>query len=150
MEVALASTVLALTLVGMIGAIESGAQVLELSRKQTVAAQILHGELDQLRLQSWSTVTTSPYTAGPTTLTNANDTVLSGFWPSVQNWSGFSLTRTITCLQPAANPYPYASTPLLLQITFTVQWTGMSGRIYVRNATTYLGRSGLNLSYQRS
>ena len=56
MEVALAATVLALTLMGMIEVVETGSQMLDLSRKQTMAAQILHSEIDQLRLQSWQTV----------------------------------------------------------------------------------------------
>jgi hypothetical protein len=57
MEVALAATVLALTLVGMIQVIDSGSEMLDLSRKQTIAAQILQDEIDQLRLMTWSQVT---------------------------------------------------------------------------------------------
>ena len=60
MEVGLAATVLALTLTGMIGVVESGSQMLDLSRKQTLAAQILHSEIDQLRLQSWMAVAGEP------------------------------------------------------------------------------------------
>jgi hypothetical protein len=149
MEVALAATVLALTLTGMIGVIESGAQVLDLSRRQTTAGQLLHGEIDQLRMESWTTLT-STYTASDP-LTNATDTVLAGFWPIVGTWTGFSMTRTITCVQPASNPYPYANPPLLLQVTFTLTWkSGVTGRSYTRNSATYISANGLSLTYQKS
>ena len=96
MEVALAATVLAFTLMGMIGVVESGAKMLDLSRKQTIAAQILHSEIDQLRLQSWTTITgytvsnsdSSPFTPGyasSTTLTTANDPTLSRFAANLPN-----------------------------------------------------------------
>ncbi len=163
MEVALAATVLALTLVGMIGVIESGTQMLDLSRKQTLAAQILHSEIDQLRLQSWPTVsgysTTgtaigSGYAAGPTTLTSSTDPSLATFianYPQVANI--FTLTRTVACVKPSQtnpNPTAYASTPLLLQVTFTITWKGVTGRSYSRTSTTYVGYNGLYQVFQRS
>jgi hypothetical protein len=60
MEVALAATVLALTLVGMINVVEAGTQMLDVARKQTIASQILHGEIDQLRTQSWPVISGYP------------------------------------------------------------------------------------------
>jgi len=162
MEVALAATVLALTLTGMIGVIESGSQTLDLSRKQTIAAQILHSEIDQLRLQSWQTV--SGYTLNglgsatgyppSTTLSVATDPAFSKFSAAVQGWRNLTLTRTVTCVIPSqSNPNPgsaYASAPMLLQVTFTIQWTGMTGRPYKRWSTTYVGEYGLSNAYQRS
>jgi hypothetical protein len=161
MEVALAATVLALTLVGMIGVIESGAQTLDLSRKQTIASQILHSEIDQLRLQSWQTVSgysisgvASTTTYGPsTTLTLVSDPTFAKFASIVQSWQNLTLTRSVSCIQPVqANPNPgssYAYTPLLLQVTFTISWKGMTGRIYSRWSTTYVGEFGLSNAYQR-
>jgi Tfp pilus assembly protein PilV len=162
MEVALAATVLALTLTGMIGVIESGAQMLDLSRKQTIVAQILHSEIDQLRLQSWQTV--SGYTISgigtatgypsSTLLTIASDPTLAKFTTIVQNWQNLSLTRTVACIEPSqANPNPlspYPFVPQLLQVTFTISWTGMTGRTYTRWSTTYVGEYGLSSAYQRS
>lgn len=189
MEVALAATVLALTLTGMIGVVESGSQMLDLSRKQTLATQILHSEIEQLRMQSWpaiageSTVYTggqgpvptsfysstqvgytgSPqmlvtpgngYPAGPTTLTASNDPSFAQFvanYPQVA--TVFTLTRTVACIDPAQtnqNPTAYASTPNLLQVTFTIQWKGVTGRSYSRSTTTLVGQNGLSVSYQRS
>jgi hypothetical protein len=165
MEVALAATVLAFTLVGMIGVVESGSQMLDLSRKQTMAIQILHSEIDQLRLQSWETISGynasgtavfgSGYPTGPTTMTTSNDPSLAQFEANYpKTTSVFTLTRTVTCLEPSqSNPNPsgnYASNPLLLQVTFTIQWKGVTGRSYSRTSTTLVGQNGLSVAYQRS
>ena len=186
MEVGLAATVLALTLTGMIGVVESGSQMLDLSRKQTLAAQILHSEIDQLRLQSWMAVAGEPaggtglvqpgfssstqvgysgsptflstpgngYPMGPTTLTELNDPSFAAFvanYPQVSKV--FTLTRTVSCIDPPQanqNPTAYASAPLLLQVTFTIQWKGITGRSYSRSTTTLVGSNGLSVAYQRS
>lgn len=165
MEVALAATVLAFTLVGMIGVVESGAQMLDLSRKQTMAAQILHSELDQLRLQSWETIAGynasgtavfgKGYAVGPTTITSASDPSLAQFITNYpQTATVFTLTRTAVCLEPVqSNPNPlgnYPVNPLLLQITFTIKWKGVTGRSYSRSSTTLIGQNGLSVAYQRS
>jgi hypothetical protein len=167
MEVALAATVLALTLTGMIGVIESGSSMLDLSRKQTMAGQILHGEIDQLRLQNWPTLTgyTSANSvdfgvygyAATTTLTAANDPLLAmynGVYPNTTKI--FTLTRTVSCIQPSqannnSSSLHYASAPLLLQVTFTITWTGFpTGHTHTRIATTYVGYNGLYQVFQRS
>jgi Tfp pilus assembly protein PilV len=165
MEVALAATVLAFTLMGMIGVVEAGAQMLDLSRKQTMATQILHGEIDQLRLQSWLTISgyvvggVAPafgngYPAGPTTLTTASDpslAAIAGQYPAVT--SIFTLTRTVTCIEPVQanlNPAAYTSTPLLIQVTFTIRWSGVTGHSYSRTDTTFVSANGLSVAYQRS
>jgi hypothetical protein len=161
MEVALAATVLALTLVGMIGVIESGSATLDLSRKQTVAGQILHEEIDNLRVQSWSTITAYP--AGPTPLSairapgtpvgTVYDPNLETFWQHLEG----NHTYQFPSLPVANLPFPYVLTrtvspiePLLLQVTFTIKWTGLTGQRYSRSSTTYVTQNGLNLSYQRS
>jgi Tfp pilus assembly protein PilV len=168
MEVALAATVLALTLVGMIGVIESGTQMLDLSRKQTIANQILHSEIDQLRLQSWQTISGfnmagSPvlgagYPMGPTTMTSGNDPSLAQFIVNYpQTATIFTLTRTVISIAPPAASNPnqnpssnYATDPSLLQVTFTITWTGVTGLSYSRTSTTLIGQNGLSVAYQRS
>jgi hypothetical protein len=189
MEVALAATVLALTLTGMIGVVESGAQMLDLSRKQMMAAQILHSEIEQLRLQSWAVIAGEPesvgsggypptfyfysntqvgysgtaqtlslpgngYPAGPTTLTSSNDPSFAEFITNYPKASSiFTLTRTAACVEPAqanSNPSAYGSTPLLIQVTFTITWKGITGRSYSRTATTLVGQNGISTTYQKS
>jgi len=152
MEVALAATVLALTLVGMIQVVDSGSEMLDLSRKQTIAGQILHSEIDQVRLQSWTTLTNYP--AGPTQFTTTlgpeYDPVLAGLAQQLGGSFPYTLTRTVSCIEPPGNPYPYAVQPLLLQVTFTVGWTGVTGHPYLRRSTTYVSQNGLSAAYQRS
>jgi hypothetical protein len=163
MEVALAATVLALTLVGMIGVVEAGTQMLDLSRKQTIAAQILHGEIDQLRIESWPTIAgwsasgTTPIGSGfaaSTTLTSGNDAVFATFVAEYPNANKiFTLTRTVSCVKPTQsnnNPSPYSSNPYLLLVSFTITWKGVTGRPYSRVSSTYVGFNGLYQSYQRS
>jgi hypothetical protein len=167
MEVALAATVLALTLVGMIGAVESGTQMLDLSRKQTLAAQILHSEIDELRVQSWTavsgynpgnvTISAQPgngYPPGPTSLTAANDPSFASFVAqSPMVATNFTLTRTVSCVEPVQanlNPSAYPSPPLLILVIFTITWTGVSGQNYTRTSATYVGLNGLSIAYQKS
>lgn len=179
-EVALAATVLALTLTGMIQVVTSGTEMLDLSRKQTLAAQILRSEVDQLRLQAWPVVSGYPagssflqsvqvgYTGVATatmvtpgngypassTLTSTNDPSFAQFIINYPNFANiYTLTRTVTCVQPAqANPNPgqYPSAPLLLQVTFTISWTGVTGHAYSRTCSTYVSANGLSVAYQRS
>jgi hypothetical protein len=161
MEVAVAATVLALTLVGMIGVIESGSQMLDLSRKQTIAGQILHGEMDETRQLSWTTVSSFP--AGPTTLSTTTgdpnyDPMLVAIAQQlglISPFAGFpyNVTRTVACVQPAQlnlMPSPYPNPPIILQVTFTVSWTGVTGLSYSRSGTTYISQNGLPVAYQRS
>ena len=139
MEVALASTVLVLTLVGMMGAIESGSKMLDLSRKQTTAAQILRSEMDELRATKWATV--SGYLNGNTTA-QSTVSIDPNFSTPAQ---GFTCQRTITQLQQDSS-----YNPVLVQVTFTVQWTGVTGKTYARSNSTYVAKDGLSLTYQRS
>ena len=55
-EVMSAAAVLALALVGMIQVVVSGSEMLDVSKKQTIAMQIIHGQLEQIRLLSWDQV----------------------------------------------------------------------------------------------
>ncbi len=157
LEVALAATVLALTLVGMIQVIDSGSEMLDLSRKQTIAAQILHSEIDQLRLQSWPIVSTYP--AGPIQFTTilgqtAYDPILAGLAQQLGGTFPYTLKRTVACVQPSQPDLlpisPYPNPPLLLQVTFTINWIGVTGHSYTRTSTTFVGQNGLSVAYQRS
>src|SRR4051794_11039975 len=55
-EVMFATAVLALAVIGMIQAVVSGSEMLDVSRKQTIAAQIIHGQIDNVRLCNWSQI----------------------------------------------------------------------------------------------
>ncbi len=137
-EVMIAACVLVLTIVGMIQVIVSGAEMLDMSRKQTIAMQIIHGQIDAIRLRDWSEI--GPLGASTTVSVAAGDQ--SGFLfgtnlPAIA--SGFQCTRTISDVRTD-----------LKQVTFTVTWTSSTGRTYSRMGSTYIGKNGLYVTYQRS
>jgi Tfp pilus assembly protein PilV len=137
-EVMVAAAVMVLTIVGMIQVIVSGSEMLDVSRKQTIAMQIIHGQLDNIRLKNWTEVTAL---ATPRTVSvEAGDQQGFVFGPNLPTISkGFSCTRTITTVRTD-----------LKQVTFTVTWTGSTGRSYSRSGSTYVGKDGLYVTYQRS
>jgi len=128
-EVMMASVVMLAGVVGMIQVIASGSEMLDVSRKQTIATQIMHGEIDKIRLNSWTEVTALPSSATTIAINS-----------SFQNISqGFTCTRAITAVKTD-----------LKRVTFTVTWKGVTGRSYSRSSSTYLGKNGLYVAYQRS
>lgn len=142
-EVMVAAAVMVLALMGMIQVIVSGAEMLDMSRKQTIAMQIIHGQIDNIRLSNWTTITNYPSTR----TVNVDDTdqssnISKGFvfgsnLPTISK--GFQCTRTITSVRTD-----------LKQITFTVTWTSNTGRTYQRTGSTYYGNNGLYVTYQRT
>src|SRR5438270_399818 len=59
-EVMVAAAIMAAAIVGMIQVVITGSEMLDVSRKQTVAMQIIHAEIDGVRLSSWTTVNALP------------------------------------------------------------------------------------------
>jgi Tfp pilus assembly protein PilV len=55
-EVMMASVILVVGFMGMISAVTVCAEMLATAQRQTIAAQIIDNEIEQLRIQSWSTV----------------------------------------------------------------------------------------------
>lgn len=137
-EVMVAACVMILTIVGMIQVIVSGSEMLDVSRKQTIAMQIIHGQLDNIRLSDWAAVSAL---STPTTVSvesgDASGFVFGTNLPTISK--GFRCTRTITDVRTD-----------LKQVTFTVTWTGNTGRSYSRRGSTYIGKNGLYVTYQRT
>lgn len=146
-EVMVAAAVVALGIVGMIQAVVVGSEMLDLARKQTVATQIIHGQLDQIRLRTWDqvdnlatnrTVKVDASDNGG----NQSDNVSAGFvfgtnLPALSK--DFSCKRTITTVRTD-----------LKQVTYTVSWKSGTGKSYSRSGSTYFGKNGLYVTYQRS
>ncbi len=59
-EVGVASLILVVGFIGMIRAMTFTAGLMDHARRQTVAAQILSHEIEQLRLESWTTINSLP------------------------------------------------------------------------------------------
>lgn len=132
----LAATVLLLALMGMIQVVISGSEMLDFSRKQTIATQIIHDQIDKLHLASWTgSGGVSSYPLSPTTTTMTISTNLQTIS------SGFTCKREVWSIKADGT---------LRKITFTVTWTGNTGRAYSRSGTTYFGKNGVNVTFQRS
>ncbi len=137
----MAATVLILALAGMTQAVISGTEMLDLSRRQTIAAQMIKAEIDAVKLKDWSTV--SGYANSTTQAIDS--TLVSGKlgYPELATYTtttkGFTIKRTVAYVSGRTDQ---------LQITYTVTWTGNTGRSYSRQGTTYYGKYGLNLTYR--
>jgi Tfp pilus assembly protein PilV len=137
-EVMMAAAVVVFTIVGMIQVIVSGAEMLDTARKQTIAMQIIHGQIDNIRLNDWTEV--SALTTPRTVSVAGGDQygfVFGSNLPTISQ--GFQCTRTITDVRTD-----------LKQVTFTVTWTSNTGRSYSRRGSTYVGKNGLYVTYQRT
>ena len=87
-EVMMAAAVMLAGIMGMIQVVVSGSEMIDVSRKQTIAAQIIHSEIDKLHLNDWTTVNAFPSSAAITINT------------SLQTVStGFSCTRTVSTVR---------------------------------------------------
>jgi Tfp pilus assembly protein PilV len=128
-EVLMAAVIMLVGVVGMIDAIKIGSELLDLSRKQTIAIQIIHSEIDRVRLSTWTDIQQLPATAN-------YDLSNTGFQGISQ---GFSCTRVVSDVRAD-----------LKKITYTVTWKGNTGRSYGRSSSTYVGKNGLYVAYQRS
>ena len=125
----MAAFIMLVGVVGMIDAIKIGSEMLDLSRKQTIAIQIIHSEIDRVRLSSWTDVQQLPATL-------SYDLSKIGFQGINQ---GFACTRVVSDVRTD-----------LKKITYTVTWKGNTGRSYSRSSSTYVGKNGLYVAYQRS
>ena len=157
-EVAMAMVVTLVAVVGLIQAVTIGSEMLDLSHKQTIAMQLIRNELDNVRLQSWATVSaftdvsmtlkddgtgpiasTTAATKQTFALTNYSSTATGANTNLMLLAKGFTLALDTTVVK--AN---------LVQLKYTVSWTaGNRQKTYSRSGTTYYGKNGLNTYYTR-
>lgn len=88
-DVMMGATILVVGLMGLIQAVTIGSEMLATARRQTLAAQILDHEIEELRFAEWSTIANLPGAPGTTlyqtwsssTAYKVSDTVIrSGNW----------------------------------------------------------------------
>ncbi len=134
-EVALAATVLLFAIVSAFQLVVVGTRMLDFSRKQTIAAQIIHSEIDKVHTTDWTTV--SGYPSSSSITINASLANVS---------SGFTCTRAVSSVKADGTLYK-----IVFTVTWTTKnWTGGVTRTYTRQGTTYVGKNGLSATYQRS
>jgi uncharacterized protein (TIGR02598 family) len=150
-EVALASTILLVGFVGMVEALAIGAEMLDTARKQSIAAQIIQGEIDYLRMQDWNTMVQVLSNQSQIRL----DTNPSNPNSGCRHLYGTSLSnipiRSLTYGWQVTNVRTDGSgNPVLRQVTITVTWASITGKPHSRSANVYIGKYGLNVSYKKS
>ena len=123
----LASIVMAFSIATSISTLQRGFRSVDSARNISLAAQIMQSEMERIRLRDWTTV--NAYEAGPTTLT-----VDSVFTSTTSIGTRFALTRTTAAVSGLTD---------VKEITLTVTWTGIDGRVSTRSYSTYYGRYGL-------
>lgn len=155
-EVMVAASVMLMAIVGMMQVITYGSEMLDLARKQTIAMQIIHGQLDNVRLSDWTTI--SAYPASRTVNVDSSDQTTNigyGFvFGLVGTGDVVDTTDSIITLPELAKGFTCTRTVAtvrtdLKQITFSVTWTSNTGRRYTRSGSTYFGKNGLYVTYQR-
>lgn len=150
----MASTILLVGFVGLIQAVTIGSELLDSARKQTVARQLVEHEFDQLRLRAWSTI--SGLSSSGTLTINQAGTATTGNEDrfAITNYTTTTTDDNVALLAFAAGfTLSYVRTNPrtdFYQFTFTIRWTGNTGRAYSRSYTTYLTNNGLHLSYQKT
>lgn len=147
----MAASALLMTIAGTAQVVMSGAAMLDTARKQTVAAQIIRTLIDQTRLKDWGTVYGWTFLQPATVQLD----LLSPSNTDVQH--SFGYPELLTLKNVAQNFRVERSAGLLsgrtdmIAITYTVTWVinPTTGRTFSRRGTTYFGKNGLTLTYQR-
>ena len=137
-EVMFGLTIVAVGFIGMVEGMVLGYEMLETAHQQTLAAQIMQGEVEYLRMQPWSTISG---------LSSISATSLSNY----PEFSGSSLATatsgtTLKFARSVVSPDPHTN---LRQITMTVTWTSLTGKSHSRSCSAYIGKYGLSVPYQK-
>lgn len=123
LEVMLAAAVLAFGIVTAITTLQRGLQAIDTARNYTYAAQLMQGELEQLRLKNWSQLETLQ-AAGPAQV---------AFDPAASSArTAFQCVRTVT--SPKAD---------LKEILLISTWRGYDGRAHTVRLITRYAKNGL-------
>ena len=141
-EVMMAAAILLLVFLGMIQTITSGSEMLDFSRKQTIAAQIIRGQIDSIRLSDYTTV--FGYIAADANPTPAD---VDGTSLALTGTSFSGIAQRFTCKRKAT-----LEQTNLIKVTFKVTWTNntFAMRSYHLNGSTYVGKNGSYVTYQHS
>lgn len=127
-EVMVAMTVLILVFVSSVSAITIGFRVVEDTRMNTLASQVLQSEVETLRLKNWSEISALPASASFTIDSTLNAAAFDRF----------------TCQRVVTD-----ENADLKQIVLTVSWNAINGQPRVRRYVTYIARGGLNDYFYR-
>jgi prepilin-type N-terminal cleavage/methylation domain-containing protein len=137
LEVMFASVIMLVGIVGASTVLVSGSRMLEASRQQAIASQIIHGEMERVRLQAWDQFANG---TSPVLLTDRYSAASYSSYQSVLQKFNFTCTQAIA---DVAGKDEYK------QVTFTVSWLDHNRLSHTRQSSTVVGKNGLYVSYQR-
>lgn len=158
-DVAMGATILVVGFVGLIQAVTIGTEMLDTSRKQLVAQQLVDHEIERMRMADWSTLGTlgagTTYTIG----VNTTGTALTGTNTSKARFALANYNTTATddylALMAVAKGFTLTATAVIERtdyrsVTYTVTWTGVTGRSHTWICIATFGKYGLQTSYQKA
>jgi Tfp pilus assembly protein PilV len=135
LEVALASTIMALGIASSIVVMQAGFKAVDVARDNTLASQILQSEMERLRLMAWD----NPSTTARDSIRELpeTETVALGsmFTTNTVLASRFEVVRTVTPDSSRPNDIRY--------ITISVTWRTLDGRTQTRSFRSMYAKNGL-------
>ena len=123
-EVMMGTLVLVLVFFSTFSVIQSGFEMIDISRNTGLAGQILQSEIEDIRLKNWANLPAD----GTSTIT------LPSAFNSVSD--RFTATRTVSTVNAT-----------MKKLTVQVTWTAYTGRTHTRRYETYYTKGGLNDYY---
>jgi hypothetical protein len=123
-EVMIGALVLTLVFFSTFSVIQSGFEMIDVSRNTGLAGQILQSEIEDIRLKNWASLPAD----GTSTIT------LPEAFNSVSG--RFNATRTVSSVNSD-----------MKKVTVQVTWTAYTGRTHTRRYETYYTKGGLNDYY---
>lgn len=123
-EVMMGALVLVLVFFSTFNVIQSGFEMVDVSRNTGLAGQILQSEIEDIRLKNWASLPAD----GTTNIT------LPEAFNSVSG--RFTATRTVTSVDAD-----------MKKVSVQVTWTAYTGRTHTRRYETYYTKGGLNDYY---
>lgn len=124
-EVALSATVMLFVIAGMISTVTSGAQILDSSNRMATASNLITHNVNELRLEGWDEVSRLP--ANRTLAVPARFATVA---------EGMTVRRTVV-----------EEDTDLYRVTFTITWTGITGRDYTKSDDALFAKNGLSATY---
>jgi type II secretory pathway pseudopilin PulG len=125
----MAILVISLVAIGSLTTLTTSFKIIEDSRFNTLAAQVLQSHVENLRLKNWSALTTelqSPTFTIPNSDINKNLGQFTGYQSFEETRTGFR------------------------KVTIQVEWVSPNGKIHRRSYTTNFSKNGINDYYYRT
>lgn len=144
-EVMVAVMVMALVISTSITTLQSGFRAIDTARNTTTAGQVLQSLVEDLRLQTWTAISSLPATLSGklSDFDTVSGHIQSGSFTGYSAAEAavlnrFTITRTVADATGQSG---------MKVIVFTATWQGIDGRTHTVNYTTYYAQNGLYAYY---